>query len=181
MHKKLSVVHANIHFLQQGIDLLSSITDDQYALNNGKHFKSGVGKHFRHIIDHYLSLVNREDNRVDYDDRKRDTRLESDRTVAIGKMQFLVKQLNHLLENPDVLDNQVTVKSNEGAGEEDAAWSDSSIRRELQFLISHTVHHYALIAIILKTIGFNPSEKFGVAPSTLKYENEHRSLETSQQ
>jgi len=181
MHKKLSVVRANIHFLQQGIDLLSSITGDQYAMNNGKYFKSGVGKHFRHIIDHYVSLVNREDDKVNYDARERDTRLETDRSFAIGKMQLLINQLNHFLENPAALDDLVTVKSNEGAGEEDAAWSDSSVRRELQFLISHTVHHYALIAIILKTIGFNPSQEFGVAPSTLKYEKEHRPVKTSQQ
>lgn len=181
MHKKLSVVHANIHFLQQGIDLLSSITDDQYAMNNGKYFKSGVGKHFRHIIDHYLSLVNREGDRVDYDDRKRDTRLESDRSFAIEKMKFIINGLEEISADSSKIDSSVTVRSNEGSGEEDNAWSDSSIRRELQFLISHTVHHYALIAIILKTIGCKLSEDFGVAPSTLKYEKENRSLETSQQ
>jgi hypothetical protein len=41
--------------------------------------------------------------------------------------------------------------------------------RELQFLLSHTVHHYALMALILRLQGFNPAAEFGVAPSTLQH------------
>jgi hypothetical protein len=45
----------------------------------------------------------------------------------------------------------------------------STVARELQFLLSHTVHHYALIALILRLQGFEPGEEFGVAPSTLAH------------
>jgi hypothetical protein len=31
------------------------------------------------------------------------------------------------------------------------------------------VHHYALIALILRLQGFNPAAEFGVAPSTLQH------------
>ena len=41
--------------------------------------------------------------------------------------------------------------------------------RELLFLISHTVHHFALIAFMLRSFGIEPGDKFGVAPSTLRY------------
>ncbi|MEP0552783.1 MAG: hypothetical protein ABJE29_00430, partial [Balneola sp.] len=61
---------------------------------------------------------------------------------------------------------------NEGIGEGESPWSVSSIRRELQFLVSHTVHHYALIGLILKTMDVEVPEDFGVAPSTLKHESE---------
>jgi hypothetical protein len=66
------------------------------------------------------------------------------------------------------LDDSIPVKMNEG--DDSSPRSQSTIRRELQFLLSHTVHHYALIAIILKIQGFDCDEDFGVAPSTLKYQ-----------
>ncbi|MBP6670575.1 MAG: hypothetical protein KA180_14065, partial [Gemmatimonadales bacterium] len=54
-----------------------------------------------------------------------------------------------------------------GSGSE-PDWSDSSVKRELQFLVSHTVHHYALIKELLRREGFDPGAEFGVAPSTLQ-------------
>ena len=53
---------------------------------------------------------------------------------------------------------------------EDAEWSQTSVRRELQFLLSHTIHHYALIVAIAVRHGIvDFPEGFGVAPSTLNY------------
>jgi hypothetical protein len=46
---------------------------------------------------------------------------------------------------------------------------ESSISRELQVLSSHTVHHFALIAITLRTHGVELDSDFGMAPSTLRY------------
>jgi len=48
-------------------------------------------------------------------------------------------------------------------------WCTSSVLRELDFLQSHTVHHYSLIAMLLRLHEIDPGEDFGVAPSTLKY------------
>jgi hypothetical protein len=53
--------------------------------------------------------------------------------------------------------------------QDSVVWSYSSIGRELQFLLSHTIHHYALIALALRLQGYEPSAEFGVAPSTLQY------------
>ena len=48
-------------------------------------------------------------------------------------------------------------------------WCASTGRRELQFLLSHSVHHYAIIAMICGQHEIEVPEGFGVAPSTLKY------------
>ena len=51
--------------------------------------------------------------------------------------------------------------------------------RELQFLVSHTIHHYALIGVLLAAEGFDVSlefPEFGVAPSTLTHWKETGSL-----
>ena len=42
----------------------------------------------------------------------------------------------------------------------------STLRRELAFVISHTVHHQALIAMLLAVAGLQVPESFGLAPST---------------
>jgi hypothetical protein len=46
---------------------------------------------------------------------------------------------------------------------------ESSISRELQVLSSHTIHHFALIAITLRMHGVEMDPDFGMAPSTLRY------------
>ncbi len=56
---------------------------------------------------------------------------------------------------------------------DESSWATSSVERELQFLRSHTVHHFALIAVILRLSGLEPGEEFGVAPSTLRYRKEN--------
>lgn len=178
MQKNTLVIESNIHFLNQGIELLSNISNEQYAFNNGQYFKSGVGRHFRHIIEHYLSLLNVNESKVNYDDRERDLKLETNREFTIQTLQDIVKSLSDFKTRTEELDTSIMVMSNEGIGEENTPWSSSSIRRELQFLISHTVHHYALIGLILKTIDVPVTEEFGIAPSTLKHEAKQK--ETAQ-
>ena len=175
MQKRVLVVKSNIFFIQQGIDLLEDITDELYTSENGEYNKSGIGRHFRHIIEHYFSMINGYTGKVDYDARERDLRLEKDRKWMIQSMRGVIDSLEKLIDEPALLNNEVEVRSNEGIGEEDSPMSISTVRRELQFLVSHTVHHYALIGLILKTMGYSPDPSFGVAPSTLRHEHEKAS------
>jgi hypothetical protein len=43
------------------------------------------------------------------------------------------------------------------------------VGRELAFVLSHTVHHNALIAIMAQTLGVPVPARFGYAPSTIAY------------
>ena len=174
MHNQNLVINSNIHFLEQGIDLLSSLSDNVYIKNNTRYNKSGVGKHFRHIIEHYQSLFNSDGSVINYDKRQRNKDLETNRLLMIKTFTGIISELKELKKQPEKLDTFYTIRSNEGIGEENSPLSSATMRRELQFLISHTVHHYALIGLILQTMGINPDESFGVAPSTLKYEMEQK-------
>jgi hypothetical protein len=70
------------------------------------------------------------------------------------------------------LNRPLKVKMDSGTHHTEAEqWSNSSLRRELQFLISHTIHHYALIATLCARDGFELPADFGVAPSTLWFRN----------
>lgn len=170
------VVTSNIFLVQQGIELLSHVGDELYTKNNTTYSKSGIGRHFRHIIEHYFSFLETDGLLIDYDARERNVRLETDRQFMIDRLGFVISGLQKFANEPQLLDNAITVRSNEGIGEENSPLSKSTYRRELQFLISHTVHHYALIGLILQTMGYIPDESFGVAPSTLKYELEQKSI-----
>jgi hypothetical protein len=164
------IIHDNILFLRQGIDLLGQIDDDMYLKAVAPYAASGVGKHIRHNLDHYeMFLAGLPAGSIDYDSRQRDPRVETDRHYATQKMLSIISRLEGI--KPQRLDDAISVKMNEGEETEEVSLhSQSTIRRELQFLLSHTVHHYALIAIILKIQGFDCDEDFGVAPSTLKYQ-----------
>ncbi|MBK7948380.1 MAG: hypothetical protein IPK00_06475 [Deltaproteobacteria bacterium] len=48
-------------------------------------------------------------------------------------------------------------------------WVASTLSRELHFVASHTVHHFALIRLTLARCGRSTPAEFGVSPSTLAH------------
>lgn len=163
-----SLVADNVHYLEQGARLLEAIDDALYAAHPPIAM-SPVGGHLRHCIDFYLSFLDGAGgNEIDYDARKRDPRLETDRRYALDAVRSLMARLRAF--PADATDHPLRVAMDRGEGEQgEAAWAGSTIRRELQFLRSHTVHHYALIAAVLQLLDFAPPADFGVAPATLAY------------
>ena len=160
----------NVHYLQQAMDLVGRLSDGAYAQTGHALFNSGVGGHLRHCLDHYANfLQGLPGGRVDYDTRARDTQVEKDRQRAIAMMRDLVAGLRALQDQDG--DRRIHVKMDCGDdGDPSAWWTESTVRRELQFLLSHTVHHFALIALILRIQGVQTGADFGVAPSTLRYQ-----------
>jgi uncharacterized damage-inducible protein DinB len=159
----------NIGYLQQGVDLLGRLSDEDYVRASKATYGSGIGGHMRHCIDHYTNfLAGLPSSRIDYDARQRDPRIEKERALAVEKMREIARSLEALRAKGG--DAELAVKMDCGDDSDEASWwSQSTVRRELQFLISHTVHHYALIGMILKFQGKDPGPDFGIAPSTLRY------------
>lgn len=159
---------SNIYLLRQGQKLLDQVSDELYVCNASEITQAGIGGHLRHCLDFYGAfLVGFSQGKIDYDLRERDPLIERNRAIAKSKIESAIAQLQQLpLAN---LDRDLLVKLEGEQAENSSAWSRSSVRRELHFLLSHTVHHYALIAMLLRVQGFQPAEDFGVAPSTLKY------------
>jgi uncharacterized damage-inducible protein DinB len=63
------------------------------------------------------------------------------------------------------LDESIVVSTMTSMYESLSAWS--TLARELAFVLAHTVHHQAMIALLLEWQGIHlPSERFGLAPST---------------
>jgi hypothetical protein len=95
--------------------------------------------------------------------RERDPLVARDRAFAATKLRIILSELRSLQVTDG--DAHVIVSLEDEAPH----WCASTVARELQFLLSHTVHHYALVALVLRLRGFEPGEEFGVAPSTLKF------------
>lgn len=161
------LVENNILCLEQGIRLLQDMEDEVYLHTNAPIYSSGIGDHYRHCVEHYLCFLDGIDSeRIDYDARKRDKRISTDRIYAIQTTSKVIDRLNQLACEGATLKVKMDCRLDD---EEGAVWTSSTPERDLQYLQAHTIHHYALIAMILRLQGLEPGEGFGVAPSTLTY------------
>jgi hypothetical protein len=152
--------------LRQGIALLEQLDDKCYVETAGLPIQSGVGAHFRHCLDFYNSfLAGVSIGRIDYNRRERDALVERDRAFAATRLRIVLAELASLRVT-DGATPLVVALEGAAAG---AAWCASTVLRELQFLLSHTIHHYALVALVLRLQGFEPGAGFGVNPSTLQH------------
>jgi len=52
----------------------------------------------------------------------------------------------------------------------------SSLKREIAYALDHTIHHLAIVRIVLKNEGVYVDPAMGVAPSTLRYRKEMKIL-----
>ena len=165
---RLHALDGNCQLLDQGIKLLQRIDDDAYAASGAAPDRSPAGSHFRHVLDHYQGfLAGLAEGRIDYDDRRRDPRLEQDRGFAIATAMGLLTDLSRL--PPSLASRTLEVSMQCLADSDEPDWCSSTVQRELQFLVSHTVHHYALIKELLRQAGVDAGDEFGVAPSTLAH------------
>ncbi len=147
--------------LGQGIDVVAAVSDAVYRHDGPR---SSVGAHFRHNVELVIGLLNGiETGSVDYAARERDERIATDRDHAIAAMRTAADGIRQI--GAGELQATLMVRSETDSRIECV----SSVGRELEFLVSHTVHHYALIAFKLELLGISVPADFGVAPSTVRF------------
>lgn len=127
---------------------------------------SGVGKHVRHILDHFLAfqqgLIS---GCVDYNVRHRDGRLEDDPQLALA----LLDDISDWLEHTSITDRAIDVESEISVSDSINQHFRSSISRELCYLINHTIHHVAYAKLLTAQHGVIIDDGLGIAPSTATY------------
>jgi uncharacterized damage-inducible protein DinB len=123
-----------------------------------------IGGHVRHCLDHTDALLGAIDRReMTYDCRRRGTAIETDRLTAMIEIDRLCVELDDVLER--VLAEPIGLRSLTERGGLPVRVA-STVGREVAFVIQHTVHHCAILAILLEQIGVSVPQGFGYAPST---------------
>jgi uncharacterized damage-inducible protein DinB len=154
------LLQTNISALEEGVSLLALLLPSQYIQGFKPAFHSTIGAHFRHVLEHYRCfIIQLEGGEICYDKRERDQQLECDFDYANQAIGLLIDDLNALIES-DL--NRSCVLFDQQATQP----VSTTIHRELLFLQSHTMHHYAIIGAMTRSFGAQPAKDFGVAIAT---------------
>lgn len=124
-----------------------------------------IGMHLRHSADHMRALVRgAAAGTVEYDARQAGSIEEQDLGAAITRLKALAEDLRAFRAGCERTAVRVTVYMDPHKAPQQY---QSTVGRELAFVLSHTVHHNALIRSIAAQQGFEAPEFFGYAPSTI--------------
>ena len=144
--------------------LLSELPAETYRARLAPPVSASVGEHVRHCLDHVSALLAADPSApLSYDRRHRGTTVEIDPTEALRHIFQLKSGLDawttRSLDDPIRVTSMIAV-----SGETVTGWS--TLARELAFVVSHTIHHQAIIAVLLAVHGYRVPERFGHSPST---------------
>lgn len=166
----MSLIEHNISKLKEIRSLLVKVQNNLYVAPQMILNGATIGQHFRHILEFYISLEKGLQNGiVSFDDRERNVLIETDVEYAMERINKLI----NFIENIEG-DRSIQLKANYATSSEDTSFIQSSLYRELAYTMDHTIHHLAIVKIALSNdlerLGIG--ENFGVAPSTVRYNNQ---------
>ncbi|KAJ2717208.1 hypothetical protein H4R19_000152 [Coemansia spiralis] len=164
-------------YLEHLSRIVGRLGDAQYTQESRALPGSTIGKHVRHVLDHFalllaaLSSATAEPSQplgpVCYSHRQRDPSVQS--TVAGGQAGIArtVAAVEAARRRPLPDTAPITISDTLPGGAE--ASFLSTVDRELWFCIHHMVHHNAIVASLMYEFGMDPPTEFAYAPSTLKH------------
>jgi uncharacterized damage-inducible protein DinB len=156
-----------VDLLDELHEVVSSLCDHQYVSKPVGVIASSVGGHVRHCLDHIAALIRGwRTGRIDYDHRVRGTDIERQRIAALVEIAQLAREVGLI---PDEEWSRELIIPATLASDGPTVQVSSTLGRELAFVLSHTVHHNALIGAMVRMLGGNVPERFGYAPSTLAF------------
>ena len=144
--------------------LLEELPPSVYQARPAPRVSGSVGGHVRHCLDHVAALIaGSTTGELSYDHRLRGTLVESDPAAAVLEIDRLIDGIGEIGTRP--LEWTIRLRSLVDRSGLDVA-TESSIARELAYVVHHTTHHFAIIALLLDRLGCEPPAGFGLAPST---------------
>jgi len=162
------MISSQLEILEQACLYLKGITQEDYVEIITPNFISSAGSHVRHIIDHYQSVISGLENGIiDYDLRLRGSKVEENPTLALKKFEEISAWMKGLTSNE--LNQSVSLSTEVSTSTKEVQIVSSSLARELIFVGSHAVHHYAMIAQISFAQTTQANTSFGIAPATATF------------
>jgi hypothetical protein len=146
--------------------VIGQLSQEQYAQALPIFSGASIGMHARHIVEFYQTLLTQSTKNqcINYEMRQRNLSLQTD-------LVYFIKTVDSLIGSLDALDIHHFNTPLSIVSEEADMPIPSSLARELQYNLEHTIHHAAIIKIGILSLNADlmipPS--FGVAPSTLRY------------
>jgi hypothetical protein len=143
---------------------LEQLSNDEYTQQSPTLFNATIGQHVRHIIELFICLEqDYERCLINYEKRKRDYTIESNKEVALELLrQIPVNLYKH--------DKNLLLEATYDEQSNETILVSTNYFRELIYNLEHTVHHMALIRVGINEVSaVKVSEEFGVASSTIKY------------
>jgi hypothetical protein len=155
------------HVFLQLSETLQLLSDAQYIHPSKTLSNATIGQHTRHIIEMFICL---EDGYatgiVNYEKRKRDIAIETNKTFAISLLKTICYELN----KPN---KEMTLEATYNEDSNEIIRFVTNYHREIAYNLEHTIHHMALIKVGIRELSdLAIPEGFGVATSTLKYKKE---------
>ena len=158
--------------LQQIVSVIETVQNLNSIKKNYLYIECNLGKHIRHICDHFLALKHGINTKlVDYNNRNRGTKIETDSDVAMLQLQQLIDWLKSYETETNLvdLDQDIQVFSEIDCLQTQNMNFKSTVAREFLYLINHTIHHAAHISIIAKQHGVEIPLNTGMAPCTMTF------------
>lgn len=158
-------------------ELLESLTYEQYSKKIEILSEGSIGQHIRHILEFFQCLFQGiENGEVDYDSRKRDLKLETDRDFALKTIEEVTKKLLEIKGDQDLI-----LIANYSADTELKQKVKTTLFRELAYNLEHSIHHQALIKVAVFEMQLCGRVKgnFGYAPSTLRFNNDKNNVHSN--
>jgi len=148
-------------------DSLNQLTENEYAQPCNSLFNNTIGQHVRHIIELFQCLESGYDTGViNYEKRKRDTHIETDKEFAKGLLLQVHTNLNRS-------NKELVLEATYDEHSEQNINIATNYHREIAYNLEHTIHHMALIRVgITEVSNIELPDNFGVASSTVKYRNQ---------
>ncbi len=147
-------------------DVLGQLDTTQFSRSLPIFSGSSIGMHARHIIEFYQCLLSQSfDNQsINYDRRSRDLLLQND-------INYFSEVSENIISTLDTLSEKQLKSSIHIATDDTDETMTSSLDRELQYNLEHTIHHAALIKIGILNLMPHTTlpASFGVAPSTMRH------------
>ena len=143
---------------------LNQLSDDEYRQASKVLLNATIGQHVRHIIELFQCLEKGyNDGIVNYEKRKRDYQIETDKDLAT----LLLKEIYQNIERSN---REIFLEAEDYCGSTEIVSIPSNYYRELAYNLEHTIHHMALIRVGINEVSsVRLPEEFGVAYSTVKY------------
>lgn len=160
MHLQQAVNNVFVQ-LSETIRLLSP---SQYIQQCGNLGNNTIGQHVRHVIELFQCLdAGYPESKVNYEKRKRDIAIETDKELALQLLQDIFGQL-------DKPDKELILHASYDELSAEPISIPTNYFREVAYNLEHTIHHMALIRVGIKEVSdISLPEEFGVASSTVKH------------